>query len=165
MQQATNKSTHVANQNGVVNSVLANEKTQAVQQLIKITQKLTDIAEGETQALAQNDMLSFAILQDEKTLVAEHYTAASNEFRKRLPEFRGMNPALLDRLEKLQHRLGEAAKLNNDTVQRIYQQSKKNTQNTLISAQELGQTKPMRFPTLEEAEAAEVMKQHEVNNA
>ena len=91
------------------------------------------------------DILSFAILQDEKALIAEHYAAASNEFRARLPEFRGMNPALLDRLEALQHRLGEAAKQNNASVSRIYEQSKENTQNTLLSAQELGQTKHIRF--------------------
>ena len=42
-------------------------------------------------------------------------------------------------------RLGEAARHNNDAVKRIYSQSKENTQNTLISAQELGQNKPMRF--------------------
>ena len=125
--------------------VLAREKNQAVQQLIKLTRNLTDLAERESQALAQNDMVSFAILQDEKALIAEHYAAASSEFRARLPEFRGMNPDLLDRLESLQVRLGEAARQNNDTVKRMYSQSKENTQNTLISAQELGQSKPMRF--------------------
>lgn len=125
--------------------ILAREKTQAVQQLIKLTHNLTDLAERESQALAQNDMVSFAILQDEKAMIAEHYAAASQEFRDRLPEFRGMNPALLDRLENLQNRLGEAARQNNDVVKRMYEQSKETTQNTLISAQELGQTKPTRF--------------------
>ncbi|MFK7838819.1 MAG: hypothetical protein AB8B83_00675 [Bdellovibrionales bacterium] len=125
--------------------ILAREKTQAVQQLIKLTRNLADLAERESQALAQNDMLGFAILQDEKALIAEHYAAASNEFRARLPEFRGMNPALLDKLESLQHRLGEAARQNNDTVSRVYAQSKENTQNTLLSAQELGQSRPVQF--------------------
>lgn len=139
--------------------VLAREKTQAVQQLIKLTRNLADLAERESQALAQNDMISFAILQDEKALIAEHYAAASNEFRNRLPEFRGMNPALLDRLESLQVRLGEAARQNNEAVKRLYDQSKDNTQNTLISAQELGQSKPMRFANdLDEQES-------EANNA
>jgi len=147
MQQAAN---NTENNNAAIAAdatagVLAREKTQAVQQLIKLTRNLADLAERESQALAQNDMVSFAILQDEKALIAEHYAAASNEFRARLPEFRGMNPALLDRLESLQVRLGEAARENNETVKRIYSQSKENTQNTLISAQELGQNKPMRF--------------------
>jgi len=125
--------------------ILAREKTQAVQQLIKLTRNLVDLSERESQALAQNDMMAFAILQDEKALMAEHYAAASNEFRARLPEFRGMNPALLDRLEGFQNRLGDAARQNNESVKRIYEQSKENTQNTLLSAQELGQSKPMHF--------------------
>ncbi len=129
----------------VANGILANEKTQALQQLIKITQNLNDLAERESQALAQNDMLSFAILQDEKALIAEHYTAASTEFRGRLNEFRGITPALLDRLEGLQNRLGELSKHNNETIKRIYAQAKKNTQDTLISAQELGQKKPLKL--------------------
>lgn len=150
MQQALNNSANNNERNKViaqdaVAGVLAREKTQAVQQLIKLTRNLADLAERETQALAQNDMMSFAILQDEKALIAEHYAAASNEFRARLPEFRGMNPALLDRLETLQVRLGDAARQNNDTVKRLYDQSKENTQNTLISAQELGQSKPLSF--------------------
>ena len=148
MQQAANNTTD--NNSSAIAAdaaagVLAREKTQAVQQLIKLTRNLADLAERESQALAQNDMVSFAILQDEKALIAEHYAAASNEFRARLPEFRGMNPALLDRLESLQVRLGEAARQNNDAVKRMYDQSKENTQNTLISAQELGQTKPTDF--------------------
>lgn len=150
MQQALNNRTNnVKNSKAIAQDaaagILAREKTQAVQQLIKLTRNLADLAEREAQSLAQNDMISFAILQDEKALIAEHYAAASNEFRARLPEFRGMNPALLDRLESLQNRLGDAARQNNDTVQRLYNQSKENTQNTLISAQELGQSKPMSF--------------------
>ena len=141
-----------------ITGVLAREKTQAVQQLIKLTRNLADLAERESQALAQNDMVTFAILQDEKALIAEHYAAASQEFRNRLPEFRRMNPALLDRLEALQVRLGDAARQNNDAVQRMYEQSKENTQNTLISAQELGQTKPMRS-------ANDLEKKGEVKNA
>ena len=150
MQQAANNTeSNTANNSAMAADaaagVLAREKNQAVQQLIKLTRNLTDLAERESQALAQNDMVSFAILQDEKALIAEHYAAASSEFRARLPEFRGMNPDLLDRLESLQVRLGESARHNNDAVKRIYSQSKENTQNTLISAQELGQSKPMRF--------------------
>ena len=146
MQQALNKNeqSKVIAQ-AAASGILAREKTQAVQQLIKLTHNLTDLAERESQALAQNDLVSFAILQDEKAMIAEHYAAASQEFRDRLPEFRGMNPALLDRLENLQNRLGEAARHNNEVVQRMYEQSKESTQNTLISAQELGQMKPTRF--------------------
>ncbi len=163
MQQALNNRTENGENSKAIAQdapagILAREKTQAVQQLIKLTRNLADLAERETQALAQNDIISFAILQDEKALIAEHYAAASNEFRARLPEFRGMNPALLDRLETLQNRLGEAARQNNETVQRLYDQSKENTQSTLISAQELGQSKPLKF-------ANDVVQNNEVKNA
>ena len=165
MQQAINNGVENNNNQAIAQEasagILAREKTQAVQQLIKLTRNLADLAERETQALAQNDMISFAILQDEKALIAEHYAAASQEFRNRLPEFRGMNPALLDRLEALQHRLGEAARQNNETVKRIYENSKENTQSTLISAQELGQEKPMRFANDE----ADLNTTDEVKNA
>lgn len=140
MQQAINQSENnqvIADE--AMAGVLASEKTQAVQQLIKLTRNLADLAERESQALAQNDMVSFAILQDEKALIAEHYAAAAQEFRSRLSEFRGMNPALLDRLEALQHRLGEAAKSNNEAVKRMHDQAQENAQSTLVSAQELGQ--------------------------
>lgn len=167
MQQALNNLGNNTNENKAVASkaaagILAREKTQAIQQLIKLTHNLTDLAERETQALAQNDMISFAILQDEKALISEHYAAASQEFRNRLPEFRGMNPALLDRLESLQNRLGDAARQNNETVKRLYERSKENTQSTLISAQELGQVKPLRFAN---DSASSNMTKSEVKNA
>ncbi len=120
-------------------TILPNEKTQAMQTLIKLTKSLSDLAERESQALMQNDMLSFAILQDEKTMIAERYAQASSEFRARLNEFRGISPALLSRLESLQVQLGEISQQNNAIVARLYEQSRQNTQTTLLKAQELGQ--------------------------
>lgn len=126
-------------------TVLPAEKTQAMQHLIKVTQSLIEMAEKEAQALAQNDMLAFAILQDEKTLLAEHYAKASEEFRARLPEFRNLNNALLDRLERMQNRLGAISRENNDIVQRIYKSAEKSTKQTLLDAQEIGQNKVVHF--------------------
>ena len=169
MQQALNNKVKSNELSAILSSqakagVLSSEKTQAVQQLIKLTRNLADLAERESQALAQNDILSFAILQDEKALIADHYAAAASEFRARLPEFRGMNPALLDKLEALQHRLGDAAQQNNKTVSRIYQTAKENTQNTLLSAQELGQEHQITFANDEEIEAALLKAQSEGKN-
>ncbi len=141
MQQATNQHQHnpVEIAETAATHILSNEKTQAIQQLIKLTDNLANLAERESQAIAQNDMVSFTILQDEKALIAEHYAAAAQEFRNRLPEFRGMNPALLDRLETLQIRLGEATRQNNKAIKRIHDNAQKRTQTTLIDAQEIGQ--------------------------
>ncbi len=125
--------------------VLPRERTQALQHLIKLTKNLANLAERESKALTQNDMLSFAILQDEKVLIAERYAKASEEFRNRLPEFRGIDGALLNRLQGLQEQLGEVSRQNNEVVKRLYERSRENTQATLLNAQELGQSKKITF--------------------
>lgn len=126
-------------------SLLVQDKSQALQQLIKVTKSLLDLGEKEAQALAQDDMLSFAILQDEKTKLAEHYAKMSEEFRDRLPQFRGVSPALLDRLEYLQIQLGEVSQRNADIVRNMYDRARANTQTTLLNAQEMGQDKRIKF--------------------
>lgn len=113
--------------------------------LIRLTQNLSNLADREAQALAQNDMLAFAILQDEKTLVAEQYMNASEEFRSNINMYRGAEPGLLDRLERLQRDLGEKTRTNNDTVQNIYGQAQARTQSSLLAAQEFGQDQRVRF--------------------
>lgn len=133
-------------------TILPSEKTQAMQTLIKLTKSLSDLAERESQALMQNDMLSFAILQDEKTMIAERYAQASSEFRSRLNEFRGISPALLSRLESLQAQLGEISQQNNAIVARLYDQSRQNTQSTLLKAQELGQNTQITYANNNTAE-------------
>lgn len=125
--------------------ILPQEKTQAMQRLIKLTRDLIDLGERESQALAQNDMLSFAIIQDEKALMAEQYAAASTEFRTRLPEFRGMNDALVKRLSDFQHELGDITSQNNRTVEGIYERTKDRTQKTLEEANEISQEKRVAF--------------------
>ena len=80
----------VANQNGPVNNAhapdafLPHDTSQALNMLIRLTNNLSRLADRETQALAQNDMMSFAILQDEKALVTEQYMKASEEFRSNI---------------------------------------------------------------------------------
>lgn len=119
----------------------------AINTLIRLTQNLSNLADREAQALAQNDMLSFAILQDEKTLVTEQYMSASEDFRSNINIFRGADQGLLDRLEKLQRDLGEKTKINNDTVHNIYGQAQARTQSSLLAAQEIGQDQRINFNT------------------
>lgn len=121
------------------------DKSQALQKLIKISEKLVALAEQETQALVQNDMVAFAILQQEKELLSKSYVHASEQFRGRLAEFRDANRAQLQRLEDLQNQLGEKTQSNNAVVVQIQQRAEKNTQETLITAQELAQQKPVRL--------------------
>ena len=117
----------------------------AVQRLIQVSQKLVDIGERETQALLQNDIMTFSILQDEKESVTSQYTAASNDFRSRLEDFRGVEKNLLGRLETLQKNIAEKARSNNTIIMRMKERAELSTQKTLLMAQEFGQQKRTRF--------------------
>lgn len=119
--------------------------TAAIQRLIQVSQKLVDLSERETQALLQRDMLTFAILQDEKESIASQYTRASEEFRARLEDFRNVEKPLLNRLETLQKNLAEKTQGNNVMVAQIKQRAEAGTQKTLLMAQEFGQQKRVRM--------------------
>ena len=120
--------------------ILPTDTSMALKALIKTTESLVDFSERESQALAKNDMLSFAVMQDEKTIITERYVKLAREFRERLEEFRAADPGLLDRLEKLQMQLGENARHNNNIIDQIQSKARKKTQSALFTAQELGQT-------------------------
>ena len=119
--------------------------TAAIQRLIQVSQKLVDLSERETQALLQRDMLTFAILQDEKESIANQYTQASEEFRARLEDFRNVEKPLLNRLELLQKNLAEKTQGINVMVAQIKQRAETGTQKTLLMAQEYGQQKRVRM--------------------
>lgn len=131
--------------------LLPREKSQALNMMIRITQSLVTLAERESQALAMNDLLSFAILQDEKILVTEQYIRMSEEFRTNVEFYRGADRVLLDRLENLQNALAEKTRSNNVCVADIYGRAKGRVQNSLITAQELGQQRPVNFTAMQEA--------------
>lgn len=125
-------------------SILPAEPSMALNMLIRLTNTLSALADREAQALAQNDMVTFAILQDEKILVSEQYMKASEEFRSNINSYRGADRAVLDRLERLQKDLGEKTKNNNIVVKQIYDRAKDRTQSALLTAQELGQAHKLR---------------------
>lgn len=116
-----------------------------MQQLIRISHQLVQLAENETQALVQQDMLAFAIMQHEKEKLAEQYTAASEQFRTRIEEFRNVDRNLLTQLETLQKTLAEKTQGNNAIIENIKSRAQQNTQQTLITVQELAQIKPVRI--------------------
>lgn len=124
---------------------LPTNATAAIQRLIQVSQKLVDLSERETQALLQRDMLTFAILQDEKEGIAAQYTQASEEFRSRLEDFRNVEKSLLGRLEVLQKNLAEKTHGNNVMVVQMKQRAEAGTQKTLLMAQEFGQQKRVRI--------------------
>lgn len=117
----------------------------AMQDLIKMTRKLVNLAGREAQALATNDLMSFAIMQDEKQQLSEKYVEMSREFRDRIEDFRGIDKALLDRLEMLQNDLGQVFKDNNKAINRVKGYAQQATRTTLFTAQELSQKHPVEF--------------------
>ena len=125
--------------------ILPQDPNQCIQRLTKISQALMDLAERESQALVINDMMSFSILQDEKDMLASQYMKASEEFRERVQEFRRVDRSLLDRLEKLQTKLGEKTHSNNALVSQMRKRAQTKTQKTLLTVQEMGQVRPVKL--------------------
>lgn len=133
-----------------IHALLPADPVIAVHKMIKFSKALVEMAERESQALVQNDMLTFAILQDEKEKLGAQYTAASEEFRQRLEAFRRVDRALLMRLEQLQRALGEKSHANNMIVEQIRKRSETNTQQTLLQAQEIAQRYHISMPPAQE---------------
>lgn len=125
--------------------VLPAGKTEALKMLIKVSEKIMNLSEQETQALIQDDLAAFALLQREKSNLATQYAKASEEFRIRFEEFRAADPGLLDRLEKLQNEMGEKLRSNNEIVSRMFSRSKKKATESLITVQELAQQRPLHM--------------------
>jgi hypothetical protein len=124
--------------------LLPQDAGQAIQRLVKISQSLIDLADREAQSLVMNDLMTFSILQDEKDMLASHYTKASNEFRERIEDFRKVDRGLLLRLEKLQKNLGEKTQNNSLMVSQMRKRAEQHTQKTLLTVQEMAQIRPVK---------------------
>jgi len=99
--------------------ILPSDPTQAVKHLIGIVDQLIKLMERESSALARQDGVSFTAAQEEKATLAKSYEQASAEFRSRLTDFRFVDKALLDRLDKLQRELSAKGKENMAAMERI----------------------------------------------
>lgn len=127
------------------NQTLPQKPEGAVQQLCRISMSLLDLAERESQALIQRDMITFSILQDEKESLSQNYLNASEEFRTRLNEFRRVDSSLLTRLEGLQSKLGERTQDNNQLIENLRLKAEAKTQDGLLLAQEYGKSDRANF--------------------
>lgn len=108
----------------------------ALNNLCKISQSLLDLAEQESQALIQQDMLSFAIIQDEKEALSLRYLDASQDFRNRINVFRRINRNQLTRLETIQDELSVRTNDNNALIDQIKQKAEHVVSHGLMTAQE-----------------------------
>ncbi|NQZ14509.1 MAG: hypothetical protein HRT94_06785 [Alphaproteobacteria bacterium] len=79
--------------------ILSAEPTQAVKEMLEITEELCARMDIETNALAQNDGTSFSMNEMDKEHVAKIYDQAAAEFHGRLGEFQGVDKALMDKLQ------------------------------------------------------------------
>lgn len=117
----------------------------AIQHLCKLSQSLIDIAERESQALIQKDLLAFAVLQDEKERVSVNYMEASQSFRARLNEFRRVDQSIIGRLEKLQSDLGERTNDNNKLLQQMTSKAEATIKDSMEVAQEYADSERSHF--------------------
>ncbi|MCB1783213.1 MAG: hypothetical protein KDI13_04400 [Alphaproteobacteria bacterium] len=120
-------------------TILSPDTTVALKELVAMSRSLITFAETETQALVMGDLMRFALTQQDKDKMARRYALASNEFRRRINEFRGCNSALLMQLEGLQKQLKEKTQEANVLVDQVKRRSRANTRATLFTAQEMGQ--------------------------
>lgn len=121
------------------NKILVRDVDHALRELVRLSKKLVDFADQETQSLIKGDHLGFAMTQQEKEALAVQYTKASEEFRERLEDFRSADKGILKQLDQLQAELKDKTENNNVLIDQIKARATANTQSTLFTAQEMGQ--------------------------
>lgn len=125
---------------------LPQDPVQAVHTIMRLSRKIIDVVERESQSLAMDDMIGFGALQDYKHALSLEYQQICGEFHTRLEEFRRVDPALMNQMDKLQHEIGERSRHNNKIIQKIRERATKKTQTTLYEAQEIAQNTHIVFP-------------------
>ncbi len=123
----------------VSKDILGKDVNNALRELVRLSKKLIEFADQETQSLVTNDNIKFAFTQQDKECLAERYAKASEEFRSRLDDFRNADKSILMQLDRLQNELKEKTQSNNIIIEQIKNRARANTQSTLFTVQELGQ--------------------------
>lgn len=99
--------------------ILPADPAAAVKFVTGIAQKLIDVMEQESRAMTMRDGVSFTAAQEEKEGLLTQYQVISQEFQKRILDFRGVDRALLDRLDSTQRRLKVMTLENSATMERM----------------------------------------------
>ena len=100
-------------------AILPQDPTEAVKKIIKLVKALIALMDREAIALAKSDGVALAGVEEEKVGAVEAYQKAAEEFKSRLKDFRGINGAYIEELEKLQADLVDRTQNNLDTMQRM----------------------------------------------
>lgn len=122
-------------------NMLAADPETAMRQLVRLTRELVKFAEAETGALVRGDMIKLAATQDDKEKLARQYSKASEEFRSRIEQFRGIDKKIIAELEAAQAELARKSEENNVLMARLRARSYGGTHTTLLTAQEMGQSR------------------------
>lgn len=117
----------------------------AIKALSDVTKELIHMTDRETQALAVSDMLGFAVLQNEKDMLADKYEQFYNQFARRIEEFRGTDNATLDKLNALQIELNQKSRMNGNTVEQISARAKAKTKDKTFTMAEAAKRVPLNW--------------------
>lgn len=99
--------------------ILPENPTDAVKFVTKIAQQLMHVMEQEGRALTMQDGVSFTAAQEDKTRLSKQYHMASEEFKQRIMDFRGVDKALLDKLDATQRELKAKTEENSAVLDRM----------------------------------------------
>ncbi len=126
-------------QNNKTTNTLPRDVNAALREMVRLSKKLVEFTDRETQSLVTNDHMGFAFTMQDKECLANRYIMASEEFRSRLDEFHNADKSILMQLDKLQNELKEKTQSNNILIKQIKERATANTKSTLFTVQELGQ--------------------------
>jgi len=98
---------------------LSSDPRRAVEEMITITEELIARIEIETNAVATNDGTTFTTNEENKEHVASIYEKAATEFHSRIPEFKKVDKALLEKLNDAQQSLGQTTKNNLKLLEKL----------------------------------------------
>jgi len=100
-------------------NILPEQPEDAVKEMIKITESLTEDMEAETNAAAMNDAVNFSMAEQNKQKSAQVYQQAAAEFHARNDEFKTVDVELIQKLEQTQHALGAVTQQNLKMLKKI----------------------------------------------
>lgn len=94
--------------------ILPADPNEAMQKMVEVTRECLAVLESESEKITRNDMVQFAVNDENKGRTFIFYEKAVNEFKERLPELEGkVNPVLVNELQTLQLQIAEQAADNN----------------------------------------------------
>ncbi|MEM6782042.1 MAG: hypothetical protein AAF569_09290 [Pseudomonadota bacterium] len=104
----------------MTDKILPDGPDEAVQKMIDLTQECLALAVSEDEKITRNDMVQFAVNDENKGRAFAMYEQAAGEFHERMDSLQGkVNPTLITELQRLQLQLREQAENNNMRLEQI----------------------------------------------